>query len=171
MTESLVLNAKMLLTSNLNTIDRIELNNWARGHGHEWSVPAEDFVFDADRQMVDWSRDPDELERLVQAGLLACWPTDDTLDAKAITLLTRDRIDRMRTGSGGKLKECAERLINGIDKHPDPIALVERTRASQLPSPTVEAERRHPSYPVRGAGLPVGGNPGGPGGRTPGPIH
>ena len=165
-TESLVLGAKMLLTSNLNTIDRIALNNWARTHGHEWGVPPEDFVFDADQQMVEWSRDPDELERLVQAGLLASWPTDDTLDAKSIAMLARDRIHRMRSGSGGKLKQCAERLINGLDKHPDPIGLVERTRATQLPSPTVEAERRHPSYPVRGAGLPVGGNPGGSGNRT-----
>ena len=156
-TESLVLKAKMLLTSNLNTIDRLELNNWATAHGHEWSVPAEDFIFDADNQMVDWSRSPEELEHLVQAGLLACWPTDDGLDAREIALLTREKINQMRSGTGGKLKACAERLINGLDKHPDPVELVQRTRAICLPSPTVEAERRHPSYPVRGAGLPTGG--------------
>ncbi|MCY4511924.1 MAG: hypothetical protein OXG35_33915 [Acidobacteria bacterium] len=158
-TESLVLNAKMLLTSNLNTIDRVELNNWATTHGSKWGVPAEDFIFDADDQMVKWSRSPEGLTRLVQAGLLACWPTDDRLDPREIALLTRDKINRMRSGSGGKLKDCAERLINGLDKHPDPVTLVERTRALQLPSPTVEAERRHPSYPVRGADLPTGGHP------------
>ena len=165
-TESLVLGAKMLLTSNLNTIDRIALNNWAKTHGQDWDVPPEDFVFDADQQMVEWSRDPDELERLVQAGLLACWPTDDMLDAQSIAMLTRDRIHSMRRGSGGKLKQCAERLINGLDKHPDPIGLVEKTRTNQLPSPTVEAERRHPSYPIRSAGRPVGGNPDGGENRT-----
>ena len=55
----------------------------------------------------------------------------------------------MTHGSGGKLPEAGARLINGLEQHPDPIALVERTRRL-FPSATIRTDRGHPTYPHAG---------------------
>ena len=60
----------------------------------------------------------------------------------------------MARGSGGKLTMTSERLINGLENHPDPIGLVERTRV-RLPSPTIQTDRTHPSNPLRRDSQPV----------------
>ena len=74
-----------------------------------------------------------------------------------------DGIGRMTHGDGGKLRHAGQRLLNGLRKHPDPDGLVERTRRL-LPSPTVESDRRHPTYPHRPSGTHPGDRrPGGSG--------
>ena len=96
----------------------------------------------------EWAKTPAGLERWVQAGLLACWPADDRAPADEVLAASDEAITRMTHGDGGKLQRAGERLLNGLQKHPDPEGLVERTRAL-LPSATIETDRAHPSYPHR----------------------
>ena len=155
-TESLAIGAKMLLTSNLRSIDHIEVNRWTVEHGREWNLAAEPLLYDADRTFTDWTTEPAALERWIQSGFLACWPDRDDAAASDVIQHTAAGIEALRRGNGGKLPTAAARLLNGLEKHHDPIGLVERTR-EKFPSRTVETDRRHPSYPARGAGLPGAG--------------
>ena len=72
----------------------------------------------------------------------------DDAPATEVVKETLARIDRMRSGSGGKLVNAAGRLINELRAHPDPIGLVEETR-KLLPSATIDSERGHPTYQLR----------------------
>ncbi len=146
--ESMALGAKLLLTSDLRSIDHIEVNRWTVDHGAEWGIRAEEILHDADLTFLNWTRTPAGLERWIQAGLLACWPSPDNAPAGEVLDSTEDGIRRMTHGDGGKLRLAGQRLLNGLRKHPDPDGLVERTRGL-LPSATVESDRRHPTYPHR----------------------
>ena len=82
----------MLLTSNLRTIDRIEINKWAVGHAHDWERPAEPVIYDADQQFVHWTHwtaNDNGLDRWIQAGFLACWPRSDNASAETVLDETR----------------------------------------------------------------------------------
>ena len=161
--ESMALGAKLLLTSDLRSIDHIEVNRWTVENGTEWGIPAEETLHDADLTFLDWTKTPAELERWIQAGLLACWPSANNAPAGAVLDSTEEGIGRMTRGDGGKLRHAGQRLLNGLRKHPDPDGLVERTRR-RLPSPTVESDRRHPTYPHRPSGTDPGQRrPGGSG--------
>ena len=154
--ESLVLGAKMLLTSNLRSIDHIEVNKWTVEHGAEWGIRPEPLLHDADDTFVNWTVEDAALERWVQTGLLACWPPGDDADAIDVIEQTAAGIGALCRGTGGKLPRAAARLLNGLEKHPDPIGLVEKTRTI-LPSKTVDSDREHPSYPLHRGGATVGG--------------
>ncbi len=151
--ESMALGAKMLLTSNMRTIDHIEVNNWATENGERLGFNPEPVLFQADATLSEWTSKPADLEQWIQAGFLACWPHDDKASAKEVIERTLDGISAMARGSGGKLTMTSARLINGLENHPDPIRLVERTRA-RLPSQTIQTDRAHPSYPLRHYSLP-----------------
>lgn len=157
--ESLAVDAKMLLTSNLQSIDHVEVNRWAVDNGEAYGFKPERVLFQADVTLIEWTTEPDKLDRWIQAGLLACWPGRDEADARDIIESTLTTIGSMMRGTGGKLPMAGGRLLNGLKKHDDPIGLVERTR-ELLPSATVDSDRTHPSYPHRpGSGqLPGGGN-------------
>ena len=149
--ESLAVGADLLLTSNLGSIDRVEVNEWAKANGRRLGFPPRDVVYPADATLVEWTRTAEGLDRAIQAGMLACWPAEDAAPAREVIDATRDGVGAMRRGTGGKLVEFADRIRNGIAHHPDPVDLVERTRAT-FPSSTVESDRRHPTYPGYAAG-------------------
>ena len=143
--ETLALGGRMLLTSDVNTIDRNLVNEWAGANGNRMGFAARDVVFLADQTVVAWTRKPEERERWLQAGLIAAWPADDTASAEEIADATERAISKMCHGTGGKLKEAGRQLLNSLEAHPDLEGLIERTRG-RLPSATIEAERDHPTY-------------------------
>ena len=147
--ESVALGAKMLLTSNMRSIDRVEVNRWAVDNGARYGFKPEPVLYQADATFVGWTEDRAGLERWIQAGLLACWPEDDRAPARAVIERTLAGIAAMTHGSGGKLPEAGARLINGLEQHPDPVELVERTRRL-FPSATIRTDRGHPTYPHAG---------------------
>ena len=139
--ETIALDAWLCLQTDMRIIDYVEINRWAKEAGHRNEDTADLLLYDADQSLVGWTYKPDGIQRLVQAGMLACWPADD--DAPAVDVLrnTRRHIGAMTLA--GELPAAGQRLLNCLSTHPDPIGLVEKTR-ERLPSPTVEAERRHP---------------------------
>ena len=157
--EAAAIGAKMLLTSNMRTIDRTEVNRWAVENGEALGFKPEPVLFHADATLVSWTTEPAQLERWIQAGMMACWPRDD--DAPTMTIIDRTLkgIGAMSRGTGGKLQDAAARLVNGLEQHADPEGLVQRTRA-RLPSATIETDRFHPTYPhAGGSGAPVRPSP------------
>ena len=89
--ESMALGAKMLLTSNMRTIDHIEVNRWATENGNKLGFKAEPVLYQADATLTEWTSTPAKLERWIQAGFLACWPHDDTASAKEVIQRTLKR--------------------------------------------------------------------------------
>ncbi len=147
--ETIALEAWLCLRTEMTVIDHIEVNRWAVEAGHRGEHTTGLVLYDADVAMLNWTYKPHDIQRWAQAGLLACWPGDDGAPATDILRNTRRHIGAMALS--GTLPAAGQRLLNCLDTHPDPIGLVEETR-TRLPSPTVEAERRHPG---RHAGPPA----------------
>ena len=142
--ETIALGGKMLLTSNMRTIDHIRVNEWAVGNGGRFGFHAEPVIFQADDQLVRWTTSEAGRERWIQAGMIASWPARDDADANAVLDATMENIGAI-VRRGGVLPNATARLINEIENHPNPVELVERTRRA-FPSPTIATDRAHPSY-------------------------
>ena len=69
--ESIVLDAKMLLTSNMRSIKHGLVNEWAVANGTRLGFTPEPVLFLADATLVRWARQPGGLERLL-AGQGRC---------------------------------------------------------------------------------------------------
>ena len=129
--------SKVLLTSDLKTIDRIEVNRWTVENAGHFGLEPGPVVFDADATLVRWSDSPVGHQLLLQAALLATWPVDDDMPALDLVEHTQEHIAAMAAGEGGKLRDTAARIDNGLNYHLDPERLVESTR-QLLPSATVD---------------------------------
>ena len=79
---------------------------------------------------------------------MACWPTADDADADRVMANARNTFHRMAAGNGGRLQESSAHISELLDRHNDPLDLVERTRRN-LPSAVIETDRHHPTYPER----------------------
>ena len=143
--ETLALGGKMLLTSNMRTIDHIRLNDWAVDNGDRFGFKPEPVVFQADDQLVRWTRSLAAGERWIQAGMLASWPARDEASAEQVIRATVENIGTL-VRTGGPLPNASARLLNELENHPNPLDLVKRTR-HRFPSPTITTDRAHPSYP------------------------
>jgi hypothetical protein len=143
--ETLALGGKMLLTSNMRTIDHIRLNDWAVDNGGRFGFAPEPVVFQADDQMVRWTRSTAARALWIQAGMIASWPARDDASAEQIIRATIENVGNL-VRAGGPLPNASARLLNELENHPNPVDLVERTRR-RFPSPTIATDRAHPSYP------------------------
>ena len=152
--EAIATGSKMLLTSDMRTIDRIEVNRWAVDNAGHFGLEPGPVVFDADAMLVRWSDSAAGHQLLLQAALLATWREDDNAPALEVVQRTQGHIAAraaghiaaMAAGEGGKLRDPAGRIGNGLTYHHNPEGLVESTR-QLLPSATVETDRLHPSHP------------------------
>ena len=63
--------------------------------------PAQNVVFQADQVMWAWAESPEGHERLMKAGLLACWPANDDASPKEVVQMTSRRSMRCE-GDGSK---------------------------------------------------------------------
>ena len=118
----MVLGATMLLTSDMRTIDRVRVNEWAKANGDRLGFPARDVLYPADETLLQWTRTPTAGRRWLQAGMIAYWPAKDEAPAVEVVKETLERIEHMRAGSGGKLVSAAGRLINELRAHQTPWA-------------------------------------------------
>ncbi|MCY4122340.1 MAG: hypothetical protein OXG72_15630, partial [Acidobacteria bacterium] len=139
--ETIALEGWLCLQTDMRAVDHVEVNRWAVEAGHRNNETSDKLLYDADVSMVQWTYEPDDIQRWIQAGLLACWPEDDGAPAADVLRNTRRHIGAMTLS--GTLPASGQRLLNCLSTHPDPIGLVEETR-KRLPSATVDAERRHP---------------------------
>ena len=139
--ETIASEAWLCLQTDMRVIDHVEINRWAVEAGHRNKDTADKVLYDADVSLVQWTYEPEQIQRWIQAGLLACWPEDNNAPAADVLRNTRRDIGAMTLS--GTLPAAGQRLLNCLATHPDPIGLVEETR-QRLPSSTVEAERRHP---------------------------
>ena len=144
--ESIAVGATMLMTSNMRSIDRDRVNEWAVNNGERLGFSAEPVLYLADDALVGWTRTPAELDRWLQAGLIACWPAKDDAPSDEVVKRAIAGVERMTSGGGGKLPGAGRLLVEGLRQHADPDGLVERTRRL-LPSATIRTDREHPTYP------------------------
>ena len=145
--ETIALGGKMLLTSNIRTIDHIEVNRWAVENAPRFGFHPEPVIFQADAQIVRWTESRVNAERWIQAGMLVSWPGGADADPDRVLSATRDRIGKL-AATDWPLPDACGRLLNELDRHPNPRRLVEQTRG-RLPSATLASEQQHPTYPSR----------------------
>lgn len=148
--ETLVLRGQILLTSNMRSIIHKEVNAWAVEKGEELGFPARPLLFHADEAIVEWTTDARERELWLQAGLIACWPRNDGAGAKEVVEKAISDIEKFTGDENAILHWSGTELVDGLKNHKDWESLVERTR-TKLPSPTIETDRQHPTYPKRPA--------------------
>ena len=152
--ESMVLGAKMLLTSNMRSIKHDEVNAWAVANGGRFGVRAEPIIFDADEQMRYWSRSKSGLERLVKAALIACWPADDATPTDRIISKTQDDISRMigvGTQSGGTLETTGDRILAALQRTRGFEQAGRSDSRNDADSNSQDGQREYPSYARRGS--------------------
>ena len=165
--ESMALGAKLLLTSDLRSIDHIEVNRWTVENGTEWGIPAEETLHDADLTFLDWTKTPAELERWIQAGLLACWPSANNAPGRRGAGQHRRghwQNDTRRRGQvaprrPAAAQRAAEAPRPGRPGRADPTAAAEsygreRPPASDVPAPT-ERDRPRPTPTGRQRTVPL----------------
>lgn len=142
--ESIAAGATMLMTSNMRSIDRVRVNEWAINNGDRLGFAAEPVLYLADDALLGWTRSDTERERWLQAGLIACWPAKDNAPNDEVLRRAISGVERMTRGTGGKLPGAGRLLVEGLRQHLDPEGLVERTR-QMLPSATIRSDREHPT--------------------------
>ena len=145
--EALALGATVLLTSNMRTIDHQRVNDWAVAHGDRLGFRGTPVLYLADEALLLWTEDRHGLEQWIEAGIMASWPMEDDRPAGEVIQKTINDVTRMIAGTGGRLPGAGERLVRGLQTDPDPESFVERVR-ERLPSPTIETDRQHPTYPT-----------------------
>ena len=149
--EALATNAKLLLTSNMRSINQTAANDWAKRWDDKLGFVPQRVVSDADATLVGWSTDPKREDRLLQAALMASWPANDDATARQIVPTAALVLNAMRGEGGGRLPVTATKLAARLTGHPNPEDLVSRTRLN-LPSLRIETDRDHPRHPQRPAG-------------------
>ena len=151
--ESMAVGAKVLLTSNLRSIEHDAVNAWAVANGPRFGLRAEAVVHEADGVLTAQAQGRDGRDRLVQAGLMACWPLDDRTAADAIIDAATSRI-RKASQQSGRLPETGAVLVDALQDKDRARELVERVRQG-LPSAAITTDREHPSFPEAPAAAPT----------------
>ena len=123
----------------------IRLNAWAVDNGARFGFKPEPVVFQADDQLVRWTRTTAAVERWIQAGMLASWPARDDASAEQVIRATVKNIGTL-VSTGGPLPTASARLLNELEntRIRSPWS---SGRAAGFPSPTITPDRIHPSYP------------------------
>ena len=143
--ETLAVGGTILLTSNVRSIKHREVNDWAIANGDRLGFRARPVVHEADAMMLRSTRKRQKLEKWLQAGLMACWPTDESTPSERIVA---DAITELTYMTEGRLPGAGSRLVDGLRTHRSPAQLVEDVKR-QLPSSTISTDRTHPSSPQR----------------------
>ena len=145
--ETLAVGGRMLLTSNMRTIDHRRVNHWTVRNGQRLGFPARPVLFKADETLALALATDEGLERGMRVAVLAAW----TLQRRTAAQAVADGIDglrRMARGTGGHLRLTAKLIETALVEHPDHERLVTAVRRG-LPSPAVESDRAHPTHPER----------------------
>ena len=146
--EALATSSKLLLTSNMRTIDHENTNDWAESFGDRLGFTPQRVVASADATLLAWAKDPEREDGLLQSALMACWPAVDSTPG-VIVHTAAVTLQAMAGDGGGRLPGIAMQLSERLRDHPDPDDLVRRTREN-LPSLTIETDLEHPAHPGRG---------------------
>ena len=112
--DALALNASVLVTSNIRTIDHARLNAWVEASGKELGVRAEAVVYETDGVLQRRARTPRGQKLLLKAALISQWPADDRTSTDAIINRTRERIHRL-TEAGAALTRTGQLIVKELD--------------------------------------------------------
>ena len=111
--ETAAVGGRMLLTSNMMTIDHSRVNRWCEENGERLGFPAEKLIFRADEAIAATLKDSVGLKRGMVAALLANWDREETTPAEAV----RNCINGLqRWGSGSRAPPGSE------DARPETVA-------------------------------------------------
>lgn len=143
--ESLALEAKVLMTSNLRSINHDALNTWVVEEGARNGFRPEAVVYEADGVLMEKAHEQEGYERVLKAALISQWPIDDRTASETIVEQTRQRIDRLVQG-GAALTNTGQLIVGGLGERERAVRLVEEIRG-RMPLRTITTDREHPSFP------------------------
>ena len=146
--ETLAFGGRLLLTSNIRSIKHEVVNKWAKENGSKLGFRPEPVIYPTDPTLLEWTGRKGELELWTHAGLIACWPKNDDAPAMEVLRKTIGDLKKFTQKPGAPLRGSSRRLIRALERHPNPIGLIEETR-KHLPSPTITRDRQHPTFPER----------------------
>ena len=150
--DALALNASVIMTSNIRTIDHARLNAWVETSGKELGVQPHAVVYEADGVLQEQAQTPRGQDRLLKAALIAQWPTDDKTSTDAIIDRTQGRIHHL-TEAGAALTGTGQLIVKELENRAHARRLVAEIR-DLLPLQTISTRRRRESAVRRGFGSP-----------------
>ena len=145
--ETAALGGRMLLTTNMGTMEHKRVNKWFKMNAPKFGLPARGVVFRTDTALAAELKRPGGLEKGLQAAMLATW-TKHERNRDEIVSDCLKRLKQMYDGTGGQLRATARLLHHGLQQHPDPDRIVLDVRR-RLPSPAAESDYNHPTHPKR----------------------
>ena len=136
--ETAALGGRMLLTSNMGTMQHEQVNRWFKANGPRFGLPARGVIFRTDAALSAELQRPRELQRGLQAALLSTWTKHERSQDQIVSDCL-NRLKRMYASTGGQLRATARLLHDGLRRHPNPEKLVVDVRL-RLPSRAAESD-------------------------------
>ena len=143
--EVLACGGKVLLTSNMELVDEVLVNQWVRENQQAYDLADERVVYPVDEALLELMRTPDERQSFLNAAWGAYWPDDADVPLQEAHDACRDALSKLAEPSS-HLRRTAQHLLNAWQADPHPNERMESLRAS-LPKRTRTWERKHPAYP------------------------
>lgn len=97
----------------------------------EWGLEPKSVLHDVDMASLAQTEEPQDLEEWMRAALMAFWP-DDSDDPLDVLKQAWHDLDEMARGKRKSLRQTACRILNGLEFHSDPLALVESVRGCRV---------------------------------------
>ena len=142
--EVLACGGRVLLTSNMELVDEVLVNQWVRENQRTYDLADERVVYPVDEALLELMQTPEEGQSFLDAAWGAYWPDDAGAAVREVHDACRNALLNLALPSS-HLRRTARHLLNVWQAHPNPMERMESLRAS-LPERTRAWESRHPAY-------------------------
>ena len=115
----------MLITSDSEFVDEVELARWRREEGSAWRLRVEHVVYDADALYTGWAMHPGIGDRFVRTALGAYWPAEAGAGVNRIRESVHAGVEGLRKGHMPRL---ARHLATQLERRRDVLELIEKVR-------------------------------------------
>lgn len=143
--ETLSVGGKILLTSNMESVDELLVNRWVRENQSKYDLASSSVVHPVDDALLALMQEPHEEALMVDAALGAYWPDDEGASAESAHDAFSEAMSRLSAPSS-HIRRSAQHIVNLFDRLPDPSERL-RNVGLKLPDKTRRWEVLHPAHP------------------------
>ena len=147
--ETVVLGGRLLLTSNMRSIDHERVNEWTERHGGNYGGHGRAVVESTDRLLCHWLTSRLDDDRMLQAALVMT-SEHGANDSGEWISRTVETVMALTRDSSHQLHDFGKVLVTRLSSCTDPVGLAARA-AARTPSATIETDRQHPNHPAAAA--------------------
>jgi len=146
--EALAFGSRLLVTSNMATINFRKINEWPRRKAPELGMRPRSLLVQADQAIAQGLNNERGTRVWAMATIAAAWPASDDAPTREISDRAFDAIAKLGgAGFDGGLVQSMAVLGSALRRRRDLDQLIESLR-SIMPMETILSDRRHPGHPL-----------------------